>query len=271
MSEIEQYLRTVKLPVMPEVAHALIETLNNPEADISAVQQIIAKDPGLTANLLRMANSAIFGLSRSVSSLDSAITVVGMNQIRARALAICVANAFVMPAGLARLEFWQSSMVCAGYAKWLAGKVGIDEQQAWLAGMMLRLGELTIAQHNPRLLETIEQMPRAPGERWTRETSVLGFDEGNIMSEIARRWDFPEALCEGLEAAARPLDAPTWSKLGGVVHLAGLLADMFKPAAENLQELPPKVVGALNLDLGKLAKSMPSSDSFVDVSALLGG
>jgi hypothetical protein len=169
MADIAHFFQSVKLPVMPEVAQALIRTLNNPDADVTSVTHVIAKDPALTVSLLRIANSALFGLSRSVSSLDSAVSVVGMS--------ICIANAFRFPPHLSRLEFWRRSMVCAGYAKWLAGTIGLDEQQAWLTGMMLRLGELVIAQRNPDLLKAIERQPCDPGERWTRERSLAGFDE----------------------------------------------------------------------------------------------
>ena len=189
MTEISTFVQAVKLPVMPEVAHALIRTLNDEDADVITVRDVIAKDPALTATLLRMANSALFGLSRSVTTLDNAVSVVGMAQIRARALGICMAQVFTLPEGMNRLAFWRYSMVCAGYAKFLANEVHIDEQQAWLTAMMLRLGELLIVQHRPALLAPLHQQPCAPGERWQRERALVGFDEGQVTAELARRWD----------------------------------------------------------------------------------
>lgn len=270
MSEISKFLQSVKLPVMPEVAHALIRTLNDDEADIITVRDIIAKDPVLTATLLRMANSAIFGLSRSVETLDSAVSVVGMSQIRARALSICMANVFKFPPHLNRLEFWRNSMLCAGYAKWLAGSIGMDEQLAWLTAMMLRLGELSIAEYNPALLNQIEQVPRAPGERWVRERTLIGFDEGQISAGIAERWDFPDSVTMGLGQAGQPMAADTFSRLAGIVHLAALIADHGNPGPDVLAELPLNVVLALKLDIPKLEGCMPDAESFSDVSMLQG-
>jgi HD-like signal output (HDOD) protein len=60
--------------------------------------------------------------------------------------------------------------------------------------MMLRLGELAIAQSNPEALRHIEAQPCSPMERWKREREATGFDEGQIGAEIARRWDFPEVV-----------------------------------------------------------------------------
>jgi HD-like signal output (HDOD) protein len=270
MTEISKFLQSVKYPVMPEVAHALIRTLSDDDADVITVRDIIAKDPVLTTTLLRMANSAMFGLSRSVETLDSAVSVVGMSQIRARALSISLANVFRFPPILNRLDFWRDSMVCAGYAKWLAGSIGMDEQMAWLTAMMLRLGQLSIAEYNPAILGHIEQLPRAPGERWTRERDLIGFDEGEITAEIAARWDFPDAVIEGLRRAGRPMAGNTFSRLAGIVHLAAHIADNDNPGPDTLGELPVVVVMALKLDLPKLAASMPGAESLSDISTLQG-
>lgn len=268
MGNIASYLRTTKLPVMPEVATALIDSLNNPDAGRTVVCNIIAKDPALTATLIRMANSAIFGLSRSVSSLDSAINVVGMSQIRARALSICMGNMFPMPASLYRLDYWRNSMVCAGYAKWLAGSIGLDENEVWLTGVMLRLGEIIMGQKDPALLAQIEMKPCAPGERWTREKALTNFDEGQIMAEVARRWDFPETVVAALSASAAPMAAVPFSPQAGVVHLASLLAEQNSAVVDLGQLLPVVLVQALQLDLPKLQSQMPDPETFSDVSMM---
>ncbi len=270
MSDIANYLKSVNLPVMPEVAHALIRTLNDDNTDVTTVCAVIAKDPGLTATLLRMANSAMFGLSRTVHTLDAAVSVIGMTQLRARALSICMANVFVLPPAIDRIEFWRYSMVCAGYSRWLASKSGLDEQQAWLAGMMLRLGQLTMAAQNATQAEQMEQQPRAPGERWQRERQCTGFDEGVVTAEIARRWDFPEDVVDALGSACDPLAASHFSRLAGVVHLAALLADTAGATTETLTELPSAVLTALSLQTENLQKSMPNAQALSDTSSLQG-
>ncbi|QDL54134.1 HDOD domain-containing protein [Rhodoferax aquaticus] len=268
MASITTFLQSIKFPVMPEVAHALISTLKDDNAGVPEVRNLIAKDPALTATLLRMANSALFGLSRQVHTLDAAIAVVGMGQIRARALSICMAHSFDMPTSLNRLDFWRSSMVCAGYARWLAMAIHIDENEAWLTGMMLRLGELVIAQHNPGMIASIERRPCPPGERWERERQVAKFDEAAIMAEIAHRWDFTETVVEGFAAASQPMEARLFSKLGAVVHLAALLADQSPFTPDVLQLLPADVVQRLQLDIVALQPSLPVPETFADISMM---
>ena len=268
MADISKLLQSVKLPVMPEVAQALIRTLNEEDTDITKIRDVISKDPALTATLLRMANSAIFGLSRSVTTLEQAVSVVGTSQIRARALSICMANVFSLPPGIDRMAFWRDSMTCAGYAKWLAVGKGMDEHQAWLTGMMLRLGQLIIGQHDQSSIEKIELTPRKPGERWQRERTVCGFDEGQITAEIARRWDFPEAVVQALAASSQPLETTPFSELGAVVHLSALLADYPQVTVETLTELPQPVVHQLELNLMFLSLHLPDAQAFSDTSML---
>ncbi|MBI2750364.1 MAG: HDOD domain-containing protein [Burkholderiales bacterium] len=252
---------------MPEVAQALIRTLSDDGTDVAMVTAIIAKDPGLTATLLRMANSAMFGLSRSVTTLDSAVSVVGTAQIRARALAICMANTFVFPPSLNRLEFWRSCMVCAGYAHWLAAGKGMDEQQAWLTGMMVRLGELLIGQRLPEALVQIELQPCGPGERWRRERELTGFDEGEVAAAIAEHWDFPESIANALRTSCHP-SPQGGSLMATIVHLAALLADSNLPPSEALDHLPFVLVQHLGLDMEKLRNHIPDREAFSDISML---
>lgn len=268
MPNIAQFLHLIKLPVMPEAGCALIQTLDDEDADIPKIRTIIAKDPALTVMLLRMANSALFGLSRKIDTLDGAISLVGIAQIRARALSICMSNAFSLPPSLNRLTFWRNSMVCAGYSQWLAQSLGLDKHQAWLTGMMLRLGELIIAKHSPAMIDPIEKQPCQPGERWARELDIAGFDEGQIMAEVANRWDFPDTVVQALNASAHPLSEDVFSPLGAVIHLAALLTDHEQYPADLTQVFPAEVVQRLGINLKQLQGQQPDPEIFADVSLM---
>lgn len=268
MPTLTAFFESARLPVMNEVAHSLVRTLNDPEATAAHIETILAKDPALTANLLRMANSAQFGMSRQVLSLDHAIALLGMSRIRALALSTSISTAFPTVPGLDRQAFWKFSMACAGYAQWLAGGAGLDPQQAWLAGMMLRLGELLIGQRSPQSLAEIEAQPSPTPQRWEREQRLLGFDEGQVTAVLARHWNFPEAIVTGLQSAADPMAVQPFDALAGVVHLAALLADMPDPNPDLVSNLPLAVITALEMDRHWMVARFPRVDSFVDVTDL---
>lgn len=265
MASLDSFFANVKLPTMSEVAHALIKTLNNEDATVEEVRDIIARDPALTAKLLRLANSAHFGLPRGVSSLGDAITMAGMSKVRTLSLAACMSDSFPVLPGLDSQAFWNSSMAAAGYAQWLAGGVGADGQKAWLTGMMVRLGELLIGQADPKTLAEIEKLPYLPGARWERENRLVGFTEGQVTAELARRWNFPAEIVQALQQSFNPLADKNFSRLAAIVHLASLLADTPNATAAALEALPQDVVAALMLDAQWMHDKFPPSDSFLAI------
>lgn len=263
MSTLDTFFANVKLPTISETGQALIKSLNDEDASPKQIGGIIAKDPALVAKLLRLANSAAFGLPRSVSAVDDAIALVGMSKVRTLALASCFNDAFPVLPGLSQKEFWDSSMATAGYAQWMAGGIGADTQQAWLAGMMLRLGELLIAQADPESLKEIEKLPHIPGGRWEREKRLVGFTEGQVVGELARRWNFPQAIVQSLQQSYEPLHYRPFSRLAAIVHLSGLLADMPEAKVDALTQLPQSLVVALLMDTTWLRDKFPGRDSFI--------
>ncbi|SHH54674.1 HDOD domain-containing protein [Massilia sp. CF038] len=262
MANLTPFFENVKLPVISEVAQALIKTLDDEDASSKEVGAIIARDPALTAKLMRLANSARFGSSRGVSSLNEAIAMAGMAHIRTLALAACFAESFPELPGLDTDEFWKSSMACAGYAKWLETGLGNDGQDAWLAGMMMRLGELLIYQVTPTAFAEIEQQPHLPGGRWEREQRLLGFSEGEITAELGRRWNFPQSIVRALECSSDPMAAKPFSQMGAIIHLASLLADTPSDDPAILDTLPQDVVQALQLNRDWMKAKFPSHQSF---------
>ncbi|MBK9442878.1 MAG: HDOD domain-containing protein [Comamonadaceae bacterium] len=266
MHGLDDFFATVKLPSISQVTQALIETLNDENAGVQDISDIIAQDPALTAKLLRLANSAQFGLPRGVGSIEQAIQMVGMTRVRSLSLGASLCDSFPALPGLNPQEFWQSSMACAAYAQWLATALDMDAQLAWLTGMMQRLGELLIGQADPQLLAEIEALPQAPGSRWEREKRLVGFSEGQITAELTRRWNFPMQIVQALERSYDPLVEQAFSRLGAVVHLAGLLADTPGANAEAVDALPHDVIQTLALDVRWMKATFPDSDSFLSVA-----
>lgn len=266
MSNIDSFFETVELPSISDVSRALIKTLHDESASILEVRDLIGSDPTLSAHLLRLANSAQFGLPRGVGTIEEAIAMVGLNRVRTLALGACMSGAFPVVAGLDKATFWKSSMACAGYSQWLADKLGINGQVAWLTGMMLRLGVLLIVQAEPETLQEIEKLPCIPGARWQREKKLIGFTEGQITGELARRWNFPMQMVQALQRSADPLNEQAFSRLSAVLHLAGLLAETPDAGPGAVAGLPVEVIDALQLDVDWMEDTFPSSQSFVNVA-----
>ncbi len=266
MNSLDELMQTARLPVMPEVAMKLVSSFASETLEITYMRDVISKDPVVTASVLRLANSPLHGLSRSVNSLDAAISILGISKVRTQAIAVCLSNSFDLPKGMSRATFWNQSMRCAGYAMWLALAVGLDENEAWLTGVMLHLGEVLIGQM--QTAATTPAAPTTPGSRWQAERAQVGFDEGQVMAEVARRWHFPVEIVQALQDCSDPLAAVPFAPLAAVLHLAATLSEAGRGDDAILQAMPPELVVRLGIDIEWIAQYLPDPASFTDTSML---
>jgi HD-like signal output (HDOD) protein len=249
---------------MSGIAAQLVATLSEEQVDLTYLRDLIAQDPALTVAVLRWANSPIYGAARKINTLDGAISMLGTARVRARVIGFLITNVFVPPEGIDRDAFWASCMHSAGYALWLALALGLNESEAWLTALMARLGELVIGQIDAPTLLALEAQPLPVRQRWQMEQERIGFDEGDVMAEVARLWFFPDSMVDALHQCARPLYFLSFSRLGAVVHLAMLLSDMETVDEASLLSLPQDLVSELGLELDWMAQHIPERASFTE-------
>ena len=254
---LAEVVHDIDLPAMSDIAVQLVATLSKDEVDLTYLRDLIARAPALTASMLRWANSPIHGYARKINTLDGAITVLGISKIRASAIAFFITNTFETPRGIDRDAFWKSSMQSAGYAMWIALAVGLNESEAWLTAMMVRLGELVILRFDPAAPDVSALSPLPVRERWALQRERIGFDEGDVVSEVAKQWFFPESMVEALNKCAKPLDYMAFSPMSAVLHLALILGDFESINEDTLKTLPTDVTAKLGIRLDWLAQHIP--------------
>jgi HD-like signal output (HDOD) protein len=260
---LAKIVRDTDLPAMSDIAVQLVATLSKEDVDLTYLRDLIARDPSLTASMLRWANSPIHGFARKINTLDGAITVLGISKIRACAIAFFITNSFETPVGVDRDVFWKSCMQSAGYAMWIALAVGLNESEAWLTAMMVRLGELVIGQIDRSAPQALATLPLPVQQRWLQQREKIGFDEGDVVSEVAKLWFFPDAMVEALHKCAKPMDFMAFSPLAAVLHLALILSDFESVNQEALQTLPADVTAKLGIQIDWLAQHIPEPAVFV--------
>jgi HD-like signal output (HDOD) protein len=232
------------LPTMPELAARLLRSFERDDLSIGELAWLIGRDASLAAKMLRLANSARFSPAQPVSGLREAAQLIGLRALRDMALGACLAGMFPAQPGFDRARFWRHGLATAGHARVLSRLAGLDDEAAFLAGLVLRTGRLLMLMSEPEAVARSETLADAPDTLCRHERELLGCDHTEVSAELARRWKFPPELCEALAAAHDPLAALPFSPLAAVLRLAATLADC---GDLSLPELP--ALQALHGDL----------------------
>jgi HD-like signal output (HDOD) protein len=262
------------LPNMPGVVADLLRSFNDDRMSLMGLADLIGKDPALSAKVLRVANSARYSPLRSVGSLREATATLGMTTLRKLTITTCMTGSFKVLEGLDSARFWRHGMATAALAGELAALSLVDTDTAYLAGLMLRTGQLLMLQvDRPATLE-IEKNVLVPGQRFALEQARWDCAHSDVTAELARRWEFPHTLVSGFAQAARPLEGERLSPLAGVLHLAEALADAIDlglPPIAAIEEHQAELIARLHLKPSWLADKLPDPAALAEEAALIIG
>jgi HD-like signal output (HDOD) protein len=275
MSNVSSFFPfSLVLPNMPGVAAQLMRSLNDDNMSLNGLAELIGKDPSLSATVLRIANTARYSPLRSISNLREATATLGMTTLRNLTLATCMSKAFQAIPGLDRRRFWRRGIATAHYATIVARATLVDEEVAYLGGLMMQTGELLMMQIERQAIAQIDAQVKQPGDRFRLEHARWGCTHGDVTAELARRWKFPDALLSAFHACSQPIAAQPFSQIGAVLHLATLLADALDldlPAIESLQAQAPELIERLHLNTDWLAERvLTAADLAPEVESMVG-
>ncbi len=240
------------LPVMPEVGRKLLRSLDDDGVSLAQIAELIGKDSTLAAKVLRLANSARYSPSHTIATLQDAAMALGLETLRNLAMAASISATFPAVTGLDRQRFWRHSVRTAGYARLLAKLLQGDADTAYLAGLMLRTGQLMMAMSEPEQVTDVEAHAAEPGSRFSLEMHRFGCTHADVTAALAAHWHFPEDLVEAFKDANAPLEIRPFSLLAAILHLAEVIADACDQnldRIEALQAAVPELVEHLHLDL----------------------
>jgi len=262
------------LPTMPEVATRLLDSFDDEKAHFAAIVELAEQDQSLSAKILRLANSAHFGAGRNVTSLRQASVLLGLEALRNLLLSAIVVSAFPSTGGFDRIRFWRHCIATGAYSRWLGRKLGFDSDSAYLAGFLLRTGQILMAMQIPDLVRATELECVRPGRRMQVEQQKIGCSHPLVTAELARRWSLPDALIDAFRHAPAPLAARPFSLLAAVLHLAAIAADSGDLGGDQAPygcEADPSLIEQLHLDPHWLQANLPSYASVTfSLDALLG-
>lgn len=224
---------TIELPTMPEVLLKLNEVMGSVDASAADVAKVVSRDPAVATNILRIVNSAYYGLQVRVSSVSLAVSVMGFNMTKKVALKAAVFSAF----GKRRekiqhfdpLAFWKHAIYTGVAARALASSSTVfaemHPEDIYIAGLLHDIGKIILMEKvAPRYLAMLRKSVQQQRSETEVEVEDFGFTHADVGSVLAIKWSLPEDLAIAIRYHHAPSRDPFHRSLSSLIHVADQLA-----------------------------------------------
>jgi putative nucleotidyltransferase with HDIG domain len=223
----EKYGDLQQLPEFPAIATKVMRVMSNDEARIQEIADLIRVDAALSAELLRIANSALYGLPSPIGSIQKAIQLLGFDAVKRFVLAESMKMHFRSALRLDLLRgMWRHSLACALVSEELSAACsatqGTDDR-AYTAGLLHDIGRLGLFVSHPQ--EYSDLLSQTGASLRELELQAFGFDHCEAGGWLASKWGLPPEIQRVAAGHHHCPDAPI-ADLEGMVQIGVLLTDL---------------------------------------------
>lgn len=254
---------------MPEVLLKLNDVIARADASAADVAKVVSADPAVATNMLRIVNSAYYGLQVRVSSISLAISVMGFNMTKKVALKAAVFSAF----GKRRDKiqhfdpsfFWKHAVFVGVAARSLAGASDVFKdmhaEDAYMTGLLHDIGKIILMEKAcPRYLAMLRKAVQTKRAEAEVELEDFGYTHADVGSVLAIKWSLPEDLAIAIRYHHSPAKDPFHRSLSSLIHLADSLAwraGTPSTVGTPLPQLDHEVYSATGLDPARVEELLP--------------
>ncbi len=255
------------LPTLPGVLQEVAVLVENPNSSTDQISRAISKDQVLSAKVLKMVNSPIYGFPGRIGSIQHALVLLGFNVVKGIIISTSVFE--VMNENMRGL--WEHSLGCALASSAIARAIGCkDPEEYAVAGLLHDIGKVVAAVQLPDSRAAIDALVKEKDISYRQaEIEVLGFAHDRINLWLSNYWNLPANLKEGLSYHHRPMSATLYPKVAQVVHVGNFLARLFgvgNGGDDQISALDEGVLEALEITPDILYKVMDGLErEFVDL------
>lgn len=232
--QIESIITRIdQLPPLPEVASKVINMVNNPDVSFKQVALEISKNQAMTANILKLCNSAFFSKGKEITSIDRAIVTLGLKEVKDIVLLVAakpVLDKAVIGYDLGQGDLWKQGLSVATMSRDIAlGKKRKDiADVVFTGGIIHNVGKVVIALFVQQAFMNILDLVQSSGITFHEaEKNVLGFNHQEVGEKILEKWNFPPVLRSIVRFYQDPELAPAEHQLEvSIVHVANAICLM---------------------------------------------
>jgi len=257
-----QILSIKDLPTLPKVLDEVSRLVQDPNANTDEIAKIISRDQVLSAKVLKMVNSPVYGFPGRIGTVQHALVLLGFNVVRGIIISTSVFEMMVK----AMEGLWEHSLGCALAANVVAKHAGLaDPEEFSVAGLLHDLGKVVGAVQLPELHKAVAAAVREQDLRWFEaERAVMGFGHDRVNAWLARHWNLPGNIREGMSHHHSPETAQLYPETAAVVHVADFIVRVYEFGTGGDDQAAPLSRKALEV----LKLKLPDLDRVLDEFAV---
>lgn len=237
------------LPTLPKALEEVSRLVEDPNSSTEQIADVIAYDQVLSAKILKMVNSPIYGFSGRISSINHALVLLGFNVLKGVIISTSVFD--VMNQNMKGL--WEHSIGCAGACKEIANLLELDAPEEFaVSGLLHDLGKVVASVQFPDLKAEIENLVTIKDLGYRdAEREVMGFGHDMVNQWLATHWKLPPKIKTGMSHHHKPSLAEHYEKVACVTHLGDFFVRLFGygfGGDDQIARLDLKALTILDLD-----------------------
>ncbi len=222
--------QTTELVSLPDIYVRIKAVIYDPNSTMADVADILSHDPAMCARMLKVANSAFFGVPSKVETVKAAIRLLGTQQVHDLVLAATIGKSFSdIPDNLVDMEdFWVNSVRCGLLGRLLAEQCNSTDSERFFVGSLLHdMGHLIMYQTVPEECQEaliVARQDDRPLHLVERE--IIGCDYGQVGAQLMQSWNFPDNWVQAVRYQNEPAASKDFSFEASIMHLSVKMKDM---------------------------------------------
>jgi HD-like signal output (HDOD) protein len=256
---------------LPDIYQKLMAVIDDPMSSASDVAAVISCDPGLTARLLRIVNSAFYAFPSKIDTVSRGVTLLGAKELCDLALATSVMKLFDSALkGLVDMNlFWQHSIGCGVFARKLAmNRHEPNAERFFVMGILHDIGRLILLSHVPETMQmAMVRASRCRNALHELEKQMLGYTHADVGAALLKAWNLPASHQEAVGLHHNPTKARRFKQEAATIYLADILATAMGMGTSGntvVPDLVPRAWDQLEIDPSALTLMAEEAENEVD-------
>jgi HD-like signal output (HDOD) protein len=253
---------------LPEIYFRVREVVDDSNSTMDDLAEVLKLDPAITARLLRIVNSPLYGFPKQIDTISRAVSLLGTQAITDLVTATTVGKSFAgVPIELMDVsKFWRCSVLCALLAGKIAKSCGIkDSERFFVEGLLRDVGHFVLYQYAPqRAQSALIEAGYLETSLAEVERSNIGCDFAEVGADLVHSWGMPIQIEQAIRHQLCPNEAGDYIQHASIVHLAGEVVDYEeRDPKRRPAEVPcnPEAVKATGFALTKLPELMTDAQA----------